>query len=466
MKNVGFGIISTLAALATAALASSHGPVDISKMHRVRYDARRGSLDGELAEHGRTYVELNKRAFDFGTTTVCGVNIGGWLVAEPWITPSLFSAVDSRVVDEWTFGQYVPDAESRLQKHWATWITETTFQEIAAVGYLNMVRIPIGYWAVETSKGEPYVTSDQLQYLTKAVGWAKKYGLKVMIDLHGVPGSQNGFDNSGQRLNGNTVYWNANSTNAARSKAVLVKIAKLYANDAYRNTVVAIELLNEPASYKSTPDSNAPDLLSYYRTFANDAYYAMRYNTASEYNSDLTVALHDAFQNLSYWNGAFQPPTYQNVLLDTHRYTMFIPGQNAWSRNERLQSICNLRSELSNSQRNLWTIIGEWTVAPNDCTKWLNGRGRGSRYEDNYEGEPRTGSCYDKTYDASRFSAEYKSLLKAMFDTQTKLYEETTSGWIMWSWSTESSPEWSFKEGLKGGWIPRGSIGPRSSAYC
>ncbi|CAD6898284.1 unnamed protein product, partial [Tilletia caries] len=147
-------------------------------------------------------------------------------------------------------------------------------------------------------------------------------------------------------------------------------------------------------------------------------------------------------------------------------YTMFIPGQNAWSRNERLQSICNLRSELSNSQRNLWTIIGEWTVAPNDCTKWLNGRGRGSRYEDNYEGEPRTGSCYDKTYDASRFSAEYKSLLKAMFDTQTKLYEETTSGWIMWSWSTESSPEWSFREGVRGGWIPRGSIGPRSSAYC
>ncbi|CAD6887278.1 unnamed protein product [Tilletia caries] len=420
MRNVGFGIISALAALTTAALASSHGPVDISKMHRVRYDARRGSLDGELAEHGRTFVELNKRAFDFGTTTVRGVNIGGWLVAEPWVTPSLFSAVDSRVVDEWTFGQYVPDAE-----------------KIAAVGYLNM-----------------------------AVGWAKKYGLKVMIDLHGVPGSQNGFDNSGQRLDGNTVYWNANSTNAARSKAVLVKIAKLYANDAYRNTVVAIELLNEPASYKSTPDSNAPDLLSYYRTFANDAYYAMRYNTASEYNSDLTVALHDAYQNLSYWNGAFQPPTYQNVLLDTHRYTMFIPGQNAWSRNERLQSICNLRSELSNSQRNLWTIIGEWTVAPNDCTKWLNGRGRGSRYEDNYEGEPRTGSCYDKTYDASRFSAEYKSLLKAMFDTQTKLYEETTSGWIMWSWSTESSPEWSFREGVRGGWIPRGSIGPRSSAYC
>jgi glucan 1,3-beta-glucosidase len=32
---------------------------------------------------------LQKR-FDFGSTKVRGVNIGGWLVAEPFITPSLF----------------------------------------------------------------------------------------------------------------------------------------------------------------------------------------------------------------------------------------------------------------------------------------------------------------------------------------------------------------------------------------
>ncbi|CAD6957755.1 unnamed protein product [Tilletia laevis] len=465
MRNVGFGIISALAALATAALASSHGPVDISKMHRVRYDARRGSLDGELAEHGPTYVELNKRAFNFGTTKVRGVNLGGWLVAEPWITPSLFSAVDSRVVDEWTFGQYVRDARRRLQRHWATFITENTFREIAAVGYLNMVRIPIGYWAVETSRGEPYVRANQLEYLSRAVGWARKYGLRVMIDLHGAPGSQNGFDNSGLRLEGNIVYWNANSTNAARTTAVLIALARRFAND---DNVVAIEVLNEPASFKRTPNPNAPDVLRYYRTFANDAYYSLRYNSDPDTipNYDLAVVLSDAFQSLSYWNGAFQPPGYENVVLDTHRYTMFLPGQNAWSRNERLQSICNLRSELSNSQRNLWTIIGEWTTAPNDCAQWLNGRGRGSRYEGEFAGEPRIGSCYSLTGDASRFSPAYRSLLRAMFDTQTKLYEETTSGWIFWTWITENAPEWSFREGVRGGWIPRGSIGPRSSAYC
>jgi hypothetical protein len=32
-------------------------------------------------------------------------------------------------------------------------------------------------------------------YLLKAVGWAAKYNLKVIVDLHGAPGSQNGYEN-------------------------------------------------------------------------------------------------------------------------------------------------------------------------------------------------------------------------------------------------------------------------------
>jgi aryl-phospho-beta-D-glucosidase BglC (GH1 family) len=59
--------------------------------------------------------------------------------------------------------------------------------------------LPIGYWAWDVSGGEPYIQG-QLAYLNKAVTWAQKYNLKVIVDLHGVPGSQNGFDNSGQRL--------------------------------------------------------------------------------------------------------------------------------------------------------------------------------------------------------------------------------------------------------------------------
>ena len=55
------------------------------------------------------------------------------------------------------------------------------------------MRIPIGYWAYEVASGEPYIQG-QREYLLKAVDWAGKHGLKVIIDLHGVPGSQNGYD--------------------------------------------------------------------------------------------------------------------------------------------------------------------------------------------------------------------------------------------------------------------------------
>ena len=58
---------------------------------------------------------------------------------------------------------------------------------------LNHVRLPIGYWAWEVGPGEPYIQG-QLPYLRNAVDWARNHGLKLIIDLHGVPGSQNGYE--------------------------------------------------------------------------------------------------------------------------------------------------------------------------------------------------------------------------------------------------------------------------------
>lgn len=73
--------------------------------------------------------------FPYGSQKVRGVNLGGWLVLEPWITPSLFDNTDdSRIVDEWTFGQYAPNAQAVLQQHWNSWVTESDFQAIAAAG--------------------------------------------------------------------------------------------------------------------------------------------------------------------------------------------------------------------------------------------------------------------------------------------------------------------------------------------
>lgn len=37
--------------------------------------------------------------FDFNGEKVRGVNLGGWFVLEPWITPSIFEATPENVVD-------------------------------------------------------------------------------------------------------------------------------------------------------------------------------------------------------------------------------------------------------------------------------------------------------------------------------------------------------------------------------
>ena len=73
-----------------------------------------------------------------------GVNLGGWLVLERWITPSLFEGSDA--TDEYTLCQAGGDvAKERIQKHRETFITKDTIKAIAERG-LNTVRLPVGHW--------------------------------------------------------------------------------------------------------------------------------------------------------------------------------------------------------------------------------------------------------------------------------------------------------------------------------
>ena len=88
-------------------------------------------------------IEKRAAKFDYGKTKVQGVNLGGWFVLEPWITPSLFNQGDS-VVDEYTLSKALgkQKALSTLSNHWKSWITQADFTSIAGAG-LNHVRIPV-----------------------------------------------------------------------------------------------------------------------------------------------------------------------------------------------------------------------------------------------------------------------------------------------------------------------------------
>ncbi|KAF4552727.1 Cellulase-like protein 7 [Elsinoe fawcettii] len=162
-----------------------------------------------------------QRQFKFNfEDKVRGVNLGGWLLLEPWITPSFFDSEPDWVVDEYTLSQHLGRDEylRRLQPHWENFIRPEDLDQIAGAG-MNHVRIPVGYWSVIPRQGDPYIDG-AYPYLGRVLDWANDRGLKVMIDLHGVQGSQNGFDNSGQR--GDVRFGQGNSIEEARE--VLRKI--------------------------------------------------------------------------------------------------------------------------------------------------------------------------------------------------------------------------------------------------
>lgn len=373
-------------------------------------------------------------SFDYNNNKVRGVNLGGWLVLEPWITPSIFSEwSDSQTVkDEYTYTQTLgkDEALSRLTDHWNTWITQDDINNIAAAG-LNHIRIPIGYWAVAPIDGDPYVQG-QLPFLDKAIGWARSAGLKVEIDLHGAPGSQNGFDNSGKY---GSVGWQQGDT-VAQTITAIKNIAERYSGDS--DVVTIIQLLNEPLG----PVLNLDGIKDFYN---------QGYNAVRDSNADTVVCFHDAFEDfVSTWNGFTTGP---HSMLDTHQYQIFSPDQVAMTPPEHVSAACAIGSKLTQTDK--WTVVGEWTGAQTDCAKWLNGLGKGARYDGTLAGSSVVGSCNGKyTGTVADLSDDDKNNLRHFIEAQLDAYEQRT-GWIFWTWHTESAPEWNMKDLLANGLFPQ-----------
>ena len=116
-------------------------------------------------------------------------------------------------------------------------------------------------------------------YLDKAIDWARQTGLKVVIDLHGAPKSQNGFDHSGRKAA--SPAW-GDSDSIAYTHTALKQIEQKYAIPSMQDVVVAIQPLNEPLL--SALDSTLV------QQFYRDAFYNLREI------SDTPAMFHDGFR--------------------------------------------------------------------------------------------------------------------------------------------------------------------------
>ena len=253
---------------------------------------------------------------------VKGVNLGNWLVLEKWMSPGLFDGTTAE--DEYYLPTQLPKEiyEERIRMHRSEYITERDFTRIRAMG-MDAVRIPVPYFIF--GDRAPFVGC--VKELDNAFNWAEKYGLKILIDLHTAPDSQNGFDNGG--ISG-VCKWSQEPEEVEFELSVLERLAERYGT---REGLWGIEVINEPIledmwetmhvqeRYPAVDPEKAagskPNTIEFIRQFYLDAYDRLRkYMPEDKY-----VVIHDTFR-LKAWKDFMREDKYKNVVLDTHMYLM------------------------------------------------------------------------------------------------------------------------------------------------
>lgn len=226
-----------------------------------------------------------------------------------------------------------------------------------------------------------------------------------------------------------------------------------YAGDA--DVVTAIQPLNEPMTVLGDAGVDLQALQQFYY----DSYGRVR-----EVNQDATLTLHDGFQDIAFWNG-FMSTGFSKIMMDNHHYEIFLNDLIAKNTNEHIQSVCQFAWEKLASM-DKWTIVGEWTGAMTDCTKYLNGRGIGARYDGTYPGSSYIGSCAGFSQgEVTALPADTQADIRRFIEAQLDSYE-TGSGWIFWTWTTEGSPEWDMKRLLAADVFPNPVTSRKYPGQC
>lgn len=293
-----------------------------------------------------------------------GVNLGNWLVLEKWMSPELFAGTTAE--DEY----YLPTQlnrevyEARMKQHRAEYITERDFVTIKAMG-LNTIRIPVPYFIF--GDREPFIGC--IDCLDNAFTWAERYGLKILIDLHTAPDSQNGFDNGG--ICGVCKFFKE-PEEIEFVYTVLERLSERYGK---REGLWGIEILNEPISqnmwdtmgiserYKPVEPKKAegsggydPDEL---RKFYLTAYEKINKHLAE----DKVVVIHDGFDFLA-WKEFMQDEKYSNVVLDTHQYLMVAEAMGCEQTVDGYKKFIeeNFEKQIEEMQQYFPVICGEWCL--------------------------------------------------------------------------------------------------------
>lgn len=281
-----------------------------------------------------------------------GVNLGGWLVLEQWMTPELFSGVNAYDEQELVNALSYEELKDLLTRHRKTFIHAADFARIAERGF-NAVRIPVPWHILgHNDQAQRHVPS--LEFLDSAFELAEKYGLKILIDLHTVPGSQNGRDHSGA-----TGAIRFHRSEAYRQTAVDV-IGRLAARYKESAALFGIEALNEPRLKGSVFDRSPDGVPAHFlRNYYRQAYDALR----AHCDEQVAFVFHDAFEPWR-WSYFMRSDQYANVWLDVHCYHCFRKRDTRLYESGELERAMKLDEWIVRLGRskNKKVMIGEWSA--------------------------------------------------------------------------------------------------------
>ena len=305
-----------------------------------------------------------------------GINAGQILLQEGWMSP--FALEPEKNPN----GSYVTDADGNLQYpefseeefraglaanpnlagydpaklmeyYYACFFTEEDFRIIKEDLGLNTVRLPFYYLNILNEDLTAKAEEEAFAYLDWFIGEAAKQELYIVLDLHGVPGSQNGYEHSGaaERVAG---LWESEENKAAT--VALWDFVSHHYTDTRPDLgawIATYDLMNEPTyRYKSGTTEQCWD------------FFDILYDTIRE-NGDRHVITMEGC-----WDFASLPDPaaygWENVQYEYHWYN--------WWPDKIPYTLFYAYQDLSNIGRNydVPVLIGEFTLFE-DKEAWANG---------------------------------------------------------------------------------------------
>jgi aryl-phospho-beta-D-glucosidase BglC (GH1 family) len=220
---------------------------------------------------------------------------GNHLVIGTAKTPITLNGIN---LSAYNYGNNVAGAENAIDNFSFKNHDENSYKEIAALGY-NSVRLMMSFVFFEDNAKPGVYKNEGWAWLERNILWAKKYKLRLILDMHEPPG--------GAQLP-NFHDFNNRSDVQKRLEDLWVAIAKRYRNE---TTIAAYDLVNEP--YVDNWFVYAQGLISKIRAV----------------DPNHLIVLEESFHpNDMGKDTRFYPIPFANIIYDSHYYDTFASSDN------------------------------------------------------------------------------------------------------------------------------------------